>query len=102
MRTTFKQTKWATAAIVLAALPMLADAQDPLTTRCESAPIGALFSVFSETGRMPPDLGRFLADAALQKVEPYKAFDNVNYVGICWVSAWLITSPRGHVLIDSL
>jgi metallo-beta-lactamase class B len=51
---------------------------------------------------MPPDLGRFLADAALQKIEPYKAFDNVYYVGICWVSAWLLTSPRGHVLIDTL
>lgn len=77
-------------------------AQDPLTTRCESAPIAALFKVFGETGRMPPDLGRFLQSAALQKIEPYKAFDNVYYVGICWVSAWLITSPKGHVLIDTL
>jgi metallo-beta-lactamase class B len=77
-------------------------AQDPLTTRCESAPIAALFKVFGDTGRMPPDLGRFLQNAALQKIEPYKAFDNVYYVGICWVSAWLITSPRGHVLIDTL
>jgi metallo-beta-lactamase class B len=51
---------------------------------------------------MPPDLGRFLQSAALQKIEPYKAFDNVHYVGICWVSAWLITSPKGHVLIDAL
>jgi hypothetical protein len=41
-------------------------------------------------------------DAALNKIEPYKAFDNVYYVGICWVSAWLITSPNGHVLIDTL
>lgn len=51
---------------------------------------------------MPPDLGRFIADATLQKIEPYKAFDNVYYVGICWVSAWLLTSPHGHVLIDTL
>jgi metallo-beta-lactamase class B len=80
----------------------LAAAQDPLTTRCESAPIAALFKVFGDTGRMPPDLGRFLQSAALQKIEPYKAFDNVYYVGICWVSAWLITSPKGHVLIDAL
>lgn len=77
-------------------------AQDPLTTRCESAPIAALFKVFGDTGRMPPDLGRFLQSAALQKIEPYKAFDNVHYVGICWVSAWLITSPKGHVLVDAL
>lgn len=77
-------------------------AQDPLTTRCESAPIAALFKVFGDTGRMPPDLGRFLRDAELQKIELYQAFDNVYYVGICWVSAWLITSPTGHVLIDAL
>ncbi|WP_395703057.1 MBL fold metallo-hydrolase [Aquabacterium sp.] len=88
------------AALALAACA--AAAQDPLTTRCESAPIAALFKVFGDTGRMPPDLGRFLQDAALQKIEPYKAFDNVYYVGICWVSAWLVTSPEGHVLIDTL
>lgn len=79
-----------------------AAAQDPLTSRCESAPIAALFKVFGETGRMPPDLRSFLQSAAQQKIEPYKAFDNVYYVGICWVSAWLITSPKGHVLIDTL
>jgi metallo-beta-lactamase class B len=96
-------TRWiAACALASAMLPVPAAAQEPLTTRCESGPIGALFAVFGDTGRMPPDLGRFLADAALQKVEPYKAFDNVFYVGICWVSAWLITSPRGHVLIDTL
>ena len=86
----------------LAAAGLSAAAQEPLTTRCESAPIAAMFTVFGNTGRMPPDLGRFLQDAALQKIEPYKAFDNVHYVGICWVSAWLITSPGGHVLIDTL
>ncbi|CAN1498003.1 metallo-hydrolase-like_MBL-fold domain containing protein [Rhabdaerophilaceae bacterium] len=74
----------------------------PITTKCESPPLIAAFALFGETGRMPPDLGRFLADAALQRIEPYKAFDNVYYVGICWVSAWLITSPNGHVLIDTL
>ena len=89
-------------AACLAAAASPATAKDPLTTRCESAPIAALFKVFGDTGRMPPDLGRFLQSAALQKIEPYKAFDNVYYVGICWVSAWLITSPRGHVLIDAL
>lgn len=86
----------------LAMASTLAMAQDPLTTRCESAPIAAAFQVFGDTGRMPPDLGRFLQDAALQKIEPYRVFDNVHYVGICWVSAWLITSPQGHVLIDTL
>ena len=76
--------------------------EQPLTTKCESAPLMAAFTVFSETGRMPPNMVKFVGDAALNKIEPYKAFDNVYYVGICWVSAWLITSPSGHVLIDTL
>jgi metallo-beta-lactamase class B len=90
---------------VVAALALLsgqAKAQEPLTTRCESAPLVAAFNVLGETGRMPPNLARFIGDEALQKIEPYKAFDNVYYVGICWVSAWLLTSQRGHVLIDTL
>ena len=76
--------------------------EQPITTKCESAPLMAAFTVFSETGRMPPNMVKFIGDAALNKIEPYKAFDNVYYVGICWVSAWLITSPSGHVLIDTL
>jgi metallo-beta-lactamase class B len=51
---------------------------------------------------MPQDLSRFLGDVALNKIEPYKAFDNVYYVGICWVPARLLTSPQGHVVIDTL
>jgi metallo-beta-lactamase class B len=87
----------------LSLLSAQASAQEqPLTTKCESAPLMAVFEVFSETGRMPPNFVKFIGDAALQKIEPYKAFDNVYYVGICWVSAWLITSPNGHVLIDTL
>ena len=79
-----------------------AKAQDSLTSRCESAPLVAAANVLSETGRLPPEVGRFIADDGLQKMEPYKAFDNVYYVGICWVSAWLLTSERGHVLVDTL
>jgi metallo-beta-lactamase class B len=92
---------WAVLGLALSSV-LEAKAQEPPTTRCESAPLSAAFAVVGETGRMPPDLGRFIADAALQKIEPYKAFDNVYYVGICWVSAWLLTSPHGHVLIDTL
>ena len=91
------------AVAALALLSAEASAQEqPLTTKCESAPLMAAFTVFSETSRMPPNLVKFLGDGPLNKIEPYKAFDNVYYVGICWVSAWLITSPNGHVLIDTL
>jgi len=91
------------AAAALALLSAEASAQDqPLTMNCESAPLMAAFTAFSETGRMPPDLVKYLGDGPWHRMEPYKAFDNVYYVGICWVSAWLITSPNGHVLIDTL
>ena len=97
----FAYVRSAVAAISL--LSVQASAQEqPVTTKCESAPLIAAFTVFSETGRMPPNMVKFIGDAALNKIEPYKAFDNVYYVGICWVSAWLITSPSGHVLIDTL
>jgi metallo-beta-lactamase class B len=87
----------AVAALVL--LSSQASAQEqPLTTKCESAPLMAAWIEFGEKGKV----AQFLEYAVLQKIEPYKAFDNVYYVGICWVSAWLITSPNGHVLIDTL
>lgn len=91
------------AVAALALLSVQASAQEyPLTTKCESAPLMAVFNELSETGRMPQRMVRFMGDVAHNKVEPFKAFDNVYYVGICWVSAWLITSPKGHVLIDTL
>lgn len=87
----------------LALLSTEAAAQErPLTTKCESVPLMAAFNELNETGRMPQRMIRFMSDVANNKVEPFKAFDNVYYVGICWVSAWLITSPNGHVLIDTL
>jgi metallo-beta-lactamase class B len=97
----FAYVRSAVAALSLLAAQASAQEQ-PVTTKCESAPLMAAFTVFSETGRMPPNMVKFIGDAAFNKVEPYKAFDNVYYVGICWVSAWLITSPKGHVLIDTL
>lgn len=72
------------------------------TSKCASAPLVAGFAEFGQAGKMPASLREFLGDADAQKIEPYKAFDNVYYVGICWVSSWLITSPKGHVLIDTL
>lgn len=87
---------------VVAALALLsaeASAQEqPLTTKCESAPLMTAWTELGEKGKV----AQFIQYAVTQKIEPYKAFDNVYYVGICWVSAWLLTSPQGHVLIDTL
>ena len=40
-------------------------------------------------------------DVELQKIEPFKVFDNLYYVGPCYVSVWLVTTPQGHILFDT-
>lgn len=102
--------KWGIAGVALMAglgLP-LAQAQSKETKTpvsldgCPSEHIMSRFIEFGKTGWMPPDLGRWLGDPKAQAVEPYKAFDNVHYVGVCWVSAWLVETSDGYVLIDTL
>jgi len=39
---------------------------------------------------------------ALQKVAPFKVFDNLYYVGVGYVGSWLITTNQGLILIDTL
>ena len=42
-------------------------------------------------------------DEALQRsTEPFKVFDNLYYVGIQWVAAYLLVTDEGLILIDSL
>ncbi len=69
---------------------------------CPSPAIGAAFDDFGKTGRMQPALGRWLGDADAQRIAPWKAFDDAYFVGACWVSAWLLPTPQGHFLIDTL
>jgi metallo-beta-lactamase class B len=69
---------------------------------CCSADILARFVAFGQTGRMPPDLGVWLDDPTKQFIPPWQPFDNVHFVGVCWVSAWLIQTDAGAVLIDTL
>src|SRR5262249_13307933 len=40
-------------------------------------------------------------DVEFQKIEPFKVFDNVYYVGPGYVSVWLLTTPDGNILFDS-
>jgi metallo-beta-lactamase class B len=41
-------------------------------------------------------------DPEQQVVKPFKIFDNVYYVGIDWVAAYVIDTGEGLILIDSL
>lgn len=69
---------------------------------CPSPDIRARFEQFGKTGIMPTDLRRWLGEPKAQYIEPYKAFDDVWYVGVCWVSSWAVRTSDGVVLIDTL
>ena len=69
---------------------------------CSSSEILASFATFRKTGIMSADLRQWLIDSQAQFIAPYKAFDNVWYVGICWVSAWAVRTSDGVVLLDTL
>lgn len=38
----------------------------------------------------------------LQPIEPTRVFDNLYFVGQRWVSAWVLTTSRGLILIDAM
>src|SRR5215510_3127374 len=40
-------------------------------------------------------------DVEFQKIEPFKVFDNLYYVGPGYVSVWLLTTPDGNILFDT-
>ncbi len=96
----FKRTASA-AALMSIGLTGAASAES-LFDGCPSGPIIQRFIEFGKTGKMPKDLGKWLNTPADQYIEPWKPFDNVDFVGVCWVSAWLVHTDDGVVLIDTL
>jgi len=90
------------ACLVAASVSVAVPASAELFDGCPSEPILERFVEFGQSGTMPSDLGKWLNSPSAQKVEPWKPFENVDYVGICWVSAWLIHTDDGIVLIDTL
>jgi metallo-beta-lactamase class B len=61
-------------------------ASDMVINAAERAPLNA----FAKSGRWN------------EPFAPFAVMGNVHYVGTAGVSAWLITSPKGHVLIDGI
>ena len=47
-------------------------------------------------------LFRWLFDRDRQRIAPFRAFDDAWFVGVCWVSVWLLPTSQGHFLIDAL
>lgn len=67
-----------------------------------SKQVATLFSEFAQTKKMSPELKEWLNDPFIQKIPSYKVFDNVWYVGLRWVAAYLIQTNEGYILIDTL
>src|SRR5213594_3305809 len=40
-------------------------------------------------------------DVEFQKIEPFKVFNNLYYIGPGYVSVWLLTTPEGNILFDT-
>jgi metallo-beta-lactamase class B len=86
------------AAMLFASPPAAAQAPQSCTTQG----VNHFFEPWQRTGRPTPEIGMWLHDPKAQYIEPYEAFPNVWYVGICWVSAWAIKTRDGVILIDTL
>lgn len=68
----------------------------------KSEEISAMFGEFAKTKKMPANLNKWLNDPVIQKIPPYKVFDNVWYIGLRWVAAYLIKTSEGYILIDTV
>src|SRR5258706_6780539 len=40
-------------------------------------------------------------EVEIQKMEPFKVFDNLYHVGPCYVSSWILTTPQGDIMFDT-
>ena len=67
-----------------------------------SSQVSEMFKQFALTHKKPKELEQWLTDPLVQKIPPYKVFDNVWYVGLRWVAAYLIKTSDGYILIDTL
>ena len=57
---------------------------------------------FAEPEDSIADMMRRWNDPAIQQIEAFQIFDNLYYVGIEWVAAYVIKTNDGLILIDSL
>ncbi len=89
--------KAAATAILLAACAA-APQQEHAATDASQA---AAFDILTQTPGIDRDEDlRRLVDAWRRPVEPFTILGNIHYVGAAGVSAFLITTPQGHILLD--
>jgi len=46
-------------------------------------------------------IGPHSREVEIQKIEPFKVFDNLYHVGPCYVSSWVLTTPQGAIMFDT-
>jgi metallo-beta-lactamase class B len=87
--TILKQALWlAAAGAIIAMLTVAVAAQKPA-----GAQTWASVSVGLEEERN---------NEALQRVPPFKVFDNLYYVGVGYTGSWLLTTTDGFILLDTV
>ena len=69
---------------------------------CCSVEMLEKFVEFGKTDLMSQDLAIWLDDPQAQFNAPWKPFDSVHFIGACWVSAWLVETSDGALLIDTM
>ena len=40
-------------------------------------------------------------EVEIQKIEPFKMFDNLYHVGPCYVAVYSLTTPQGVIMFDA-
>ena len=66
----------------------------PVVAQTEGAPLD---EPMSKTCRVGPRS----REVEIQRIEPFKVFDNLYHVGPCYVSVWILTTPDGHIMFDT-
>jgi metallo-beta-lactamase class B len=46
-------------------------------------------------------IGPHSRETEIQKIAPFKVFDNLYHVGPCYVTSWILTTPQGHIMFDT-
>jgi metallo-beta-lactamase class B len=85
--------------IVLASL-LLASCAATSSSRIASAPLASDQEILAAEQAAAPDW--VTENEWNVPMEPFTIIGNVHYVGTKTISAWLITSPKGHVLMDGV
>ncbi len=96
------------AVVALLAANTMALAQNP-EAEAAAAALSAANAAARATAQTSPNdtlekicrIGPRSREVEIQKIEPFKVFDNLYHVGPCFVSIWYMTTPAGDIIFDT-